>query len=153
MKNKSKPVQRSLAHLKKNGWQVAIVEKYLKPPGAAFGRRIDVWGFGDLLACRPVIGDPTPPRPSEGKHAWGTVRHPAAIALIQCCRDADMAEHRAKILGTPMEHWTQEERDESKEIFEKFKVWKASGGRVFLQGWGFKGRRGEKKWTLREEVL
>ena len=136
MKNKSKPVQRSLTHLKKNGWQVAIVEKYLKPPGAAFGRRIDVWGFGDLLACRVAIRG-----------------HKPAIALVQCCRDADMAEHRAKILGQPMEHWSQEERDESKEIFEKFKVWKASGGRVFLQGWGFKGRRGEKKWTLREEVL
>lgn len=137
MKNKSKPVQRSLAHLKKNGWQVAIVERYIKAPGMKFGRRIDVHGFGDLLACRPQMGP-----------------HGPSIALVQCCRDGDFAEHRAKILGEPMEHWTPEECEESKEVFAKFQIWKASGGRVFLQGWGFKGPRGTRKsWVLREEEL
>jgi hypothetical protein len=150
MKNKSKPVQRSLAHLKKNGWQVAIVERYIKAPGMKFGRRIDVHGFGDLLACRPAIvrtGAVTP------NHKTKVILKPA-IALVQCCRDGDFAEHRAKIMGTPMEHWTPDECEESKEVFAKFQTWKASGGRVFLQGWGFKGPRGEKKrWTLREEEL
>jgi hypothetical protein len=102
-----------------------------------FGRRIDLHGFGDLLACRPAI---------DGLKD--------SIALVQCCRDADFAEHRAKILGQPMEHWTPEECEESKKVFAKFQIWKASGGRVFLQGWGFKGPRGEKKrWTMREEEL
>lgn len=150
MKNKSKPVQRSLAHLKANGWQVAIVERYIKAPGMKFGRRIDVWGFGDLLACRPeIVRTGAVTRNHRTK-----VIYKSAIALVQCCRDADLAEHRAKILGQPMEHWTEDERAESKEVFEKFKEWKLSGGRVFLQGWGFKGPRGEKKqWTLREEEL
>jgi hypothetical protein len=135
--NKSKPVQRSLKSLSENGWLVAIVEKYIKYPGMPFGKRIDVHGFGDLLACRPAMQGLKP-----------------SIALVQCCRAADVAEHRAKILGEPMDHWTPEELEECKEVFRKYGIWKASGGRVFLQGWGFKGPRGEKKrWTMREIEL
>jgi hypothetical protein len=138
--------------MRKNGWQVAGVEKYLKAPGMKFGRRIDVWGFGDLLACRPEIvrtGAVTPNHKTK-------VISKAAIALIQCCADdngGSFAAHRAKILNTPLDSWTDEQREESKRIFAQFKIWKESGGRVFLQGWGYKGKRGEKQWTLREEVL
>lgn len=42
------PTQRSLAKLRREGWLVAIVEKY----NAFIKRRIDLWGFGDLLAIR-----------------------------------------------------------------------------------------------------
>lgn len=52
MKNRTRAVQRSLAFLRKNGWQAAIVEKWIPPRGKMkFGVRIDVWGFGDILAC------------------------------------------------------------------------------------------------------
>lgn len=50
----------------------------------AFGRRIDAYNFGDLLACRPPLGD-----------------SPAMIALIQTCPGASHAEHKAKILDIP----------------------------------------------------
>lgn len=51
----SKHTQRSIAHLKKLGWVVASVEKWLPPRGEMkFGVRQDVFGFGDLLACHPV---------------------------------------------------------------------------------------------------
>lgn len=119
-KHKSKPVQRSLAHMDKNGWTTAIVEKYIKHPGMEFGRRVDVWGFGDLLACRP---------PMNGR--------PGVTALVQCCRAADMAEHRDKVYA-----------------IKEFYDWRDAGNRVFLQGWSMKGARGEtKRWTLSEEVL
>jgi hypothetical protein len=117
---KSKPVQRSLKVLAENGWQVAIVERYIKFGNMPFGKRIDVWGFGDLLVCRPPMAD-----------------LPGAVALVQCCRDADIAAHRDKILAIP-----------------EFYNWKRSNGRVFLQGWAKKGPRGEKKrWTMREIEL
>lgn len=46
---KASPTQRSLAHLRAEGWSVAKVEYWLAPAR----RRIDVWKFGDLLACHP----------------------------------------------------------------------------------------------------
>ena len=52
---KSSPTQRSLAHLRESGWTVAKVEYWLAPAR----RRIDVWHFGDLLACKPPDGKPT----------------------------------------------------------------------------------------------
>jgi len=125
-KNKSKPVQRSLGLLRDNGWTVTIVEKYMKHPGMPFGKRIDVFGFGDLLAIR---------RRMKGRD--GKTIHPAAIALVQCCADGDFAKHKDKILAIP-----------------EFYEWKACGGTVFLQGWSLKGPRGQKKdWTMREEEL
>lgn len=45
--------QRSMKHLKREGWTVADVEKWIPPRGEMkFGVRKDVWGFGDILACR-----------------------------------------------------------------------------------------------------
>ena len=45
----SSPTQRSLALLRKDGWTVCIVEKWV--PQAR--KTIDAFGFGDCLACRP----------------------------------------------------------------------------------------------------
>ena len=82
--SKSKPVQRSLEYLRKNGWEVCVVEKWVPPRGnMKFGVRIDAFGFADLLACRPPIGG-----------------LPASIALIQCC-STDAAAHKQKILAIP----------------------------------------------------
>lgn len=153
MKNKSKPVQRSLAILRDNGWSVTIVERYIKPPNMPFGKRFDAFGFGDLLACRPQITKTCEPCFGTGK-IWQQGRKymqtcetcqgaqklivaEKAVALVQCCRDGDFAEHKDKILA-----------------ISEFYTWKASGGRVFLQGWSLKGPRGQKKkWTMREVEL
>jgi len=83
----SKPMQRSLKHLKDNGWTVAIVEKWKKFPGMKIGVRQDVWGFGDILACR-------------------SFSEPYQIALVQTTDHTSISKHRAKILAIPeFEKW------------------------------------------------
>ena len=42
----SLPTQRTLAYCRKRGWRVAVVEKWIPQTK----RRIDLFGFGDLLA-------------------------------------------------------------------------------------------------------
>ena len=122
----TKPVQRSKAEMEKNGWTVYITEKWIPPRGEMkFGVRKDVWGFGDLLMCRP---------PMAGL--------PGSIALVQCCSAASggvagMEGHRAKILECP-----------------EYYIWRKAGGRVFLQGWRKRGARGQvKRWEMVEEEL
>jgi hypothetical protein len=79
----SKPTQRSLAHFRKNGWTVCIVEKWVPPRGTMkFGRRIDAFGFGDLLACRVSDGH-------------------GEIALIQTTDHTSFSKHRDKLLALP----------------------------------------------------
>ena len=123
----SSPTQRSLKHLRKNGWTAQVVEKWLPPRGKMkFGVRIDLFGFGDIVACRPPV-----------QVINATL--PGLIAIVQCtsASGGGYAAHRAKILAAPA-----------------FPTWKAAGGRVFLQGWAKRGKRGEKKvWQLREEEL
>jgi hypothetical protein len=85
---KTLATQRSLSYLRKRGWQVAIVEKWIPARGnMKFGRRIDVWGFGDLLACRG--GD--------------------QIALIQCFPAARWNDHVEKLklpeIASAVEWW------------------------------------------------
>ena len=46
------PTQRSLAHLRKEGWTVAIVEKF----NPHIKIRQDLWGFGDLFCFHPLRG-------------------------------------------------------------------------------------------------
>jgi hypothetical protein len=80
---KTSPTQRSLAHLRKNGWTACVVEKWIPPRGTMkFGRRIDAFGFGDILACRR--GEPA---------LFGD------IALVQTTVMSSMAAHKAKILA------------------------------------------------------
>lgn len=87
MPKKNSPVQRSLSHLRENGWTCCIVEKFLPARGTMkFPRRIDAYGIGDILACRPAM---------DG--------HIAAIALVQSC-STDFAKHKAKIVAIP-EFW------------------------------------------------
>ena len=51
-KQSKSPTQRSLAHLRKEGWTVAIVEKF----NPYVKIRQDLWGFGDLLCFHPLRG-------------------------------------------------------------------------------------------------
>lgn len=144
---KTHATQRSLKSLTDNGWTCHIVEKYIKHPNMAFGKRIDAFGIGDILACRPDIyatceecgGDPKlgPCRSScvNGRVLVGQ----RAIALVQCFPDTGggFAKHRDKINAIP-----------------ELAIWKNAGGLVFLQGWAKKGARGKvKRWTMREEEL
>jgi len=125
----SKPTQRSLERLTREGWTVCIVEKFLPARGSMkFPRRIDAFNFGDLLACRTVID-------------LDTNKVVGEIALIQTTGSPSsggwFAQHKAKILAVP-----------------EFQKWKEAGGIVLLHGWGKKGPRGKRKvWTLREETL
>jgi len=80
---KTHATQRTLKLLRDEGWIAHVVEKYMKHPGMPFGRRIDVWGFGDVLACR---------------------QSPSEIALIQCFPNTSgsgFAAHREKIFAIP----------------------------------------------------
>src|SRR5258708_1401764 len=126
----SKPTQRSLKHLRDNGWTVCIVEKFIKHPNMPFGKRIDAFGIGDLLACRPGMREVEMP---SGKVYEG---RKDCIALVQCC-STDFAKHKEKILGIP-----------------ELQTWKESGGVVLLHSWTKRGPRGKRKtYQLREEVL
>jgi len=146
-------MQRSLKHLKDNGWTVAIVEKWKKFPGMKFGVRQDVWNFGDVLACRPPekLSDDQICRKISGKVEKGNscLQTPgtcescpewwnrAKIALVQTTDHSSFAKHKLKILAIP-----------------EFQKWKDAGGIVLLHGWGKRGPRGKRKvWTLREEQL
>lgn len=121
---KSKPTQRSLKHLRDNGWTVQVVEKWLPARGGMkFGRRVDLFGFGDIVAMRPPLSKDIPGR----------------IAIVQTTtgHGGTFAAHRTKILAIP-----------------EFYIWKDAGGLVFLHGWRYGGPRGERKrWILREEAL
>ena len=71
--------------LRKEGWLCASVEKFLTARGTMkFPRRIDVYGFGDILACREKSDF-----------------HPVQTALVQACTTGDMPKRRAKILAEP----------------------------------------------------
>jgi len=120
----SKPMQKSLKHLKDGGWTVAIVEKWKKFPGMKFGVRQDVWGFGDILACYSGVGNEFNPK----------------IALVQTTDWTSVSKHRAKILAIPefrlwraagglvlLHGWKKRPKD------------------------GVRGAR--KVWTLKEEIL
>lgn len=150
----SKPMQRSLKHLKDNGWTVAVVEKWIPPRGTMkFGVRQDVWGFGDILASKPAcrkeqgFAEPgntclqTPGTCESCPRYWDkTGPSKPMIALVQTTDQTSIPKHRAKILAIP-----------------EFEKWKAAGGLVFLHGWKKRpkdGVRGAKKtWQLKEEVL
>lgn len=45
------PTQRSLKHLRDQGYTAAIVERYLPIPGAP--KRVDLWGMFDIEAISP----------------------------------------------------------------------------------------------------
>jgi hypothetical protein len=131
---KTSPTQRSVAYLRKQGWTCCIVEKYLPPRGTMkFGRRIDAFSFGDLLACRVAqYVDST----KELSEQLGIVTF-KEIALVQTTTKVHMPEHKEKILAIP-----------------EFHKWKEAGGIVLLHGWRKIGPRGKRKtWQVSEENL
>jgi hypothetical protein len=143
---KTLATQRSLKYLRDRGWQCAIVEKWLPARGTMkFGIRQDVWGFGDILACRPNTYGGTCPHCTGGicNYCFGRRQllvSEKTVALIQTFPMARWKDHAEKLAAIP-----------------ELQNWKESGGIVLMHGWAFKpkdGVRGAKKvWTLREEQL
>lgn len=83
---KTSPVQRSLKHLRDEGWTACVVEKWLPARGTMkFGRRIDAFGFADILACKEF-------------------NYKGTIALVQTTTRAHMNDHREKIFAIPEFH-------------------------------------------------
>lgn len=68
------PMQRSLKKLREEGWVCHIVEKW----NQFSKRRVDAFGFGDVLAMRP-----------------------GEIALVQTTSGSHVADHLAKIRALP----------------------------------------------------
>ena len=85
-------MQRSLRYLEGQGWQCARVERWQMRPQAKFGVRIDVWQFGDVLACRVD--------PSSGE---------GMIALIQTFPLTSWKAHAEKVqepeIKAAMDNW------------------------------------------------
>jgi len=128
------PTQRTLGMLRRLGWQVAVVEKWLKHPNMAFGRRIDLWGFADVIGCR----------------------EPDEIALFQICSGGggDHAERRAKILGKlDQSGMTDKEKAEADRVARNARGWLRSGGRIMIISWGKRGPKDAKRWTARVEHI
>lgn len=135
------PTARTLKYLREEGWLAHVVEKYIKLGNMAFGRRIDAFGFGDLLACVP----------SRNNVA-------AIIALIQCCAGGDHARRRRKILGTISEadraKMSERELLEAVKVAEAAKFWQRCGGTIMVISWKKKGPRGKpKRWEADVEIL
>jgi|SRR5712664_2965408 len=119
------PTQRSLKHLREQGWTACVVEKWIPQ----IKRRKDVFGFGDLLAIR--VWDMT----LNGEHTDLTVKR--EIALVQTTSLNNMAARRDKIMAIP-----------------EAAYWKRSGGMILLHGWAKRGPRGQRKtWQVKEEIL
>jgi len=83
----SKPMQQSLKYLRDHGWQCAVVERWIQfgPEGQSKmgmpGIRVDVWGFGDILACRYFNELPVPTKET---------------ALFQTTDMSSLSKHRTK---------------------------------------------------------
>lgn len=127
---KTNATQRSLALLKRGGWNAEVVEKWIpwaKRPGEAGGEdaggrgiRRDFGNFADILAWR--------------------ADRPGVLA-IQTHPAASLAEHRRKMLTTP-------------EIVEKVRAWLQAGNTFRLEGWGLRGERGCRKlWEAKTEWI
>jgi len=129
----SKPVQRTLEALRKEGWTADVAEKWIAIPGpnrcSACGQarprpgmppgiRRDLHGFVDVDAFCP----------GKGK------------LYVQASRSADIAAHVDKL--------------RSPEISPKIVDALRSGVRVEIHGWSQKGPRGKRKlWTRRRIVF
>jgi hypothetical protein len=112
----------------------------MKFPNMGFGRRIDTWGFGDLLACHP--GD----KDTE-----------ATVALVQTCAGSggDHAARRAKILGLGIaDEADPKKRNELIRVRDQAIFWKQCGGVILLISWAKRGERGKpKRWKANIETL
>jgi hypothetical protein len=103
------PTQRTLAYLRKLGWQVAVTEHWQAIPNhPGGGIRKDLWNFGDMLAVSP-----------DGAHV---IVQCTAAAVTDRCKKIDAIPEAARWLrsggeilvigwrklkprGTKVPHW------------------------------------------------
>jgi hypothetical protein len=155
---KTNATQRSLKYLRERGWQCAIVEKWLPARGTMkFGVRQDVWGFGDILACRPKVYGEICSRCKGTGAEFLEVRN-QTISCNVCFGKGQLlvSEKTIALIQTfPMARW--KDHAEKLAAIPELQKWKSSGGIVIIHGWALKpkdGIRGAKKvWTLREELV
>lgn len=76
----SKPLQRSIAKLKKDGYHHAIVERYIPFP-KPWGHRVDMYGLIDVVGIRAEV---------------------LGVLGVQACAACDLSKHRDKALSEPM---------------------------------------------------
>lgn len=95
----------------------------MKHPNMTFGRRLDVWNFGDLLACR---SNPY-----------------SQIALIQCFPEQTWNEHAEKLKEPEIAEAIQRWKQAGGLVF--LHAWRKRN-----KG-GIRGAR--KEWQLREEIV
>jgi hypothetical protein len=80
-----KTTEKTLHYLQTNGFRCCIVERWVPMAGDwKRGRRIDAFGFGDILAMRA-----------------GDVPGVGSVVLVQSCAGSGHAAHKAKILALP----------------------------------------------------
>jgi hypothetical protein len=122
------PTQRSLARLRKEGYIVAVVEKWLplfgkKKPGEpkkkGFGGiRVDLFGFADILGFRVSPPDFLLVQTTTNSGSNFTSR-------IRKCEENGVAS-----------------------------AWKLAGGRIQIHGWSKRGARGKRKlWEVKIHEL
>lgn len=87
----SSPTQRSLEHCRKQGWPAHVVEKWIPQTR----RRLDVWGFGDVLVLDGEPGAMLVQATSTGVAARRT-------KILSECTDAAKAWLKA---GNRIEVW------------------------------------------------
>lgn len=131
------PTQRTLAFLRRNGWQAAVVEKRIQIPGSPHGKLIDVWAWADVLACR---------------------ENPPEIALVQTTTGSNAAFRRRKMLGKLTEAdiaaMNEKERARVAKIPDTVRSWIRAGGVAMLVTWSKLGGKGNRKlWTERVETF
>jgi hypothetical protein len=129
------PTRRSLARLKKLGYQAGVVERFNSHVGP-HGIRQDFCGGIDVIAFK---GSTYVDLDGAAK-AWASQGY---ILGIQCCAASGLAAHRTKLLAEP-----------------RMREWIAAGGRLVIQSWGTlavvkkDGKKGKaRRWTCREVEL
>jgi len=133
MKYRDSPTKRSLALLRRRGYLVAIGEKW--NPFAKI--RQDIYGFGDLLACKAVTGLILPDVVASAGRIENKMDHFGGIFLVQCTSGPHHASRKTKIMALP-----------------SAKMWCDSGGGILLMSWTKRGERGKRKlWACREEWI
>lgn len=120
------PSARSLKHLREQGWQVAMVEKW----NSYAKIRQDVWGFADALGCRTQIMTCT-------AAPYLLPVSVQEIALFQFTTTPNMSAREKKI-----------------RVSKEAAYWLNCGGKIYLHGWSKKGPREKRKvWTLMEREV
>jgi len=151
---KTHAMQRSLEHLRETGWLATSVEKWIPVAGNwKKGKRVDAFGFGDILACRRIglVSHQSNP-PANFVTGWRQ-----EIALVQTFPLARWNDHVEKLCG----------KVEGQEyIALNAEKWRKAGGLIIFHGWAYKvlrdsngvrikSKSGKSKygWQLREELL